>query len=66
MKYWNKDKQVRQAKWHKVQRGDGHYLTIKRDLQLHDSPGRFYLYFGSNYVWFERKQDAVWFSLKFL
>lgn len=61
MKYWNKDKKVRQQHWHKVQRDGSHYLTIKRDLQLHDSAGRFYLYHGSNSIWFEREQDAEWF-----
>lgn len=67
MKYWNKDKRIRQEHWFKVQRvpGTQPYSAIKRQLQLMDSPGRFYLYYGSNTVWFERKEDAVWFSLAF-
>lgn len=69
MKYWNKDKRIRQEHWHRVvQNGNSgwHYQKIKRDLQLQDSPGKFYLYYGSNSVWFEREQDAVWFQLKTL
>ena len=64
MKYWNKDKRSRQQHWFRVQR-NGHqpYNEVKRQLQLMDSPGRFYLYFGSSTVWFEREQDATWFSL---
>lgn len=64
MKYWNKDKRVRQEHWFRVQRnGDKPYSEVKRELQLIDSPGKFYLYFGSRSVWFEREQDAVWFAL---
>lgn len=65
MKYWNKDKRVRQEHWSRVQyNGDKSYFEVKRELQLMDSPGKFYLYFGSRSVWFEREQDAVWFQLK--
>lgn len=65
MKYWNKDKRVRQQHWFAVKRNDDqHYTEVKRELQLADSPGKFYLYFGSRTVWFEREQDAMWYSLK--
>lgn len=67
MKYWNKDKKVRQQHWHAVQRpirAGWNYAQLKRELQLMDSPGKFYLYYGSHTVWFEREQDAVWFILK--
>lgn len=67
MKYWNKDKHTRDKHWFKVNveelpvRFDN---GLKRDLQLHDSPGKFYMYFAGRYIWFEREQDAMWFSLK--
>ena len=65
MKYWNKDKKIRQAHWHKIERfGLGNYETLKRELQLHDSTGKFYMYYGSDKIWFERSEDAVWFRLK--
>lgn len=67
MKYWNKDKKIRQKHWYPVQRpiGNGwNYADTKRELQLQDSPGRFYLYYGSPTVWFEREQDAMWWRLK--
>ena len=64
MKYWNKDKRIRQEHWHKVTRSNSQpYAVVKRKLQLMDSPGKFYLYFGSLTVWFEREQDATWFAL---
>jgi hypothetical protein len=40
------------------------YHTVKRELQLSDSPAKFYFYYGSTTVWFEREQDAVWFALR--
>jgi hypothetical protein len=65
MKYWNKDKRTRQKHWHSVQRWTGrNYAEVKRELQLYDSPGRFYLYYGSLTVWFELEQDAMWFALR--
>lgn len=64
MKYWNKDKRIRQEHWFRVKKGNSKpYSAIKRQLQLIDSSGRFYLYYGSDTVWFEREEDAVWFSL---
>ena len=65
MKYWNKDKRTRQKHWHAVRRrGVRDYAEVKRELQLTDSPGRFYLYYGSLTVWFELEQDAMWFALR--
>ena len=68
MKYWNRDKKIRQAHWHKIARPyssySGNYQTLKRELQLHDSTGKFYMYFGGDTIWFERSEDAVWFTLK--
>jgi hypothetical protein len=65
MKYWNKDKRIRQQHWHRVERGNVmSYNETKRTLQLHPSTGRFYLYYGSNSVWFEHAQDATWFLLR--
>ena len=65
MKYWNKDKRIRQQHWHRVERPTQgqNYQETKRFLQSIDSPGKFYLYFGSSTIWFERKQDAVWYAL---
>ena len=67
MKYWNKDKKIRQKHWYAVQRPidkGWNYADTKRELQLQDSPGRFYLYYGSRTIWFEREADAMWFRLK--
>ena len=64
MKYWNKDKRIRQKHWHRVTTTvNWNYDEIKHKLQLTDSPGRFYLYYGSRTVWFEREADAVWYRL---
>lgn len=65
MKYWNKDKRIRQKHWYRVSSNAWrNYDEVKRELQLMDSPGKFYLYYGFSTVWFEREQDAVWFRLK--
>lgn len=64
MKYWNKDKRIREAHWHRVKLMSWNYSDLKLELQRFDSPGKFYLYYAGTYVWFEREQDAVWFSLK--
>ena len=69
MKYWNKDKNTRQKHWFKVDVSnipDRFDRNLKRELQLHDSPGKFYKYHAGRYVWFEREQDAMWFRLKWL
>lgn len=65
MKYWNKDKRIRQQHWYAVPSDKWRpYADTKRELQLFDSPGKFYLYYGSSIVWFEREQDALWWMLK--
>ncbi len=64
MKYWNKDKRIRQAHWFKIEcNWNLSYFERKRQLQQLPSTGKFYLYFGSNTIWFEREQDAMWFTL---
>lgn len=67
MKYWNKDKDVRQRCWTKVKMNTRFprypYDLLKRDLQLNPSPGKFYMYHASDYVWFEHETDAAWFVL---
>jgi hypothetical protein len=65
MKYWNKDKRIRQEHWIPVQRNLGaeSYATVKRRLQNNPSTGRFYVYYGSSTVWFENEKDALWFML---
>jgi len=68
MKYWNKDKRIREKHWHRVERivvAGWYYQEIKRALQLEASTGKFYLYHAGTYVWFEREQDAMWFRLKY-
>ena len=68
MKYWNKDKAVRYRCWTKVKLDTRipryPYALLKRELQLNSSPGKFYMYHAGDYVWFEREEDAVMFSLK--
>jgi len=67
MKYWNKDKNTRQKHWFKVDVSnifDRFERNLKRELQLYDSPGKFYMYYAGRYVWFEREQDAMWFRLR--
>lgn len=66
MKYWNKDKRTREKHWHRVERpagADWNYHSVKHKLQLQESTGKFYLYYGSYYIWFELEQDATWFIL---
>jgi hypothetical protein len=65
MKYWNKDKRIRQERWIPVKRNFGteSYITVKRRLQNNPSTGRFYLYHASETIWFEHEKDAVWFAL---
>lgn len=67
MKYWNKDKRIRQEHWHRTEMPlfAGGYMALKRKLQQDESPGKFYLYHAARYVWFERKEDAAWFTLQY-
>lgn len=39
------------------------YFEMKRRLQKTDSPGKFYMDMTTKTVWFERSEDAVWFTL---
>ena len=82
MKYWNKQHKLREKwykvelprthikssvfpdldGW--VQRPK--FNSLKRELQLLDSPGKFYMSIMHKEVYFERQQDAVYFSLRYL
>jgi hypothetical protein len=64
MKYWNKRQRVREACWFRIgiTSNEG-IFAIKQRLQRHDSPGKFFLKYDSGGVWFERREDAVWFAL---
>lgn len=42
------------------------FKDLKRELQLLDSPGKFYMSIMCSDVYFEREQDAVYFSLKYV
>ena len=66
MKYWNKDKHVRQRCWVKVVVGPNSVgdQGLKRWCQQQPSKGKFYKYYGSNAWWFEHSGDAVLFSLR--
>ena len=68
MKYWNKDKEIRQRCWIKVSRSKNLYhisdAELKRWCQLQPSTGKFYVYYGTDTWWFEKSKDASWFILK--
>lgn len=70
MKFWNKDKNIRVRMWTKVKMNTSRprypYALLKRNLQLDPSPGKFYFYFASDYVWFEKESDAIMFTLRWL
>jgi hypothetical protein len=72
MKYWNRNKRIRQEHWTRVERpmhkyrGFCRYSDIKRELQNYPGDGKFYMYFGSDAIWFEREEDAIMFVLKYL
>ena len=79
MKYWNKDKRIRQEHWTKVDIAEpsvkeilammraGKNLPIREHIkywcQHQESTGKFYHYYGSTTWWFEREEDAAWFIL---
>jgi hypothetical protein len=42
------------------------FKDLKRELQLIDSPGKFYMSIMHKEVYFEHQQDAVYFSLRYL
>lgn len=66
MKFWNKDKEIRQRCWTRVTRTLGTSSTheVKRWCQHHPSTGKFYYYYGTNSWWFEFADDALAFKLK--
>lgn len=77
MKYWNKQKEVRQRCWHKVRiqpilgTGFGSPNEAKITLQRDPNPNKFYVEYdlkGSMlfgiHIWFERAEDATYFGLK--
>ena len=67
MKYWNKDKDVRRRCWTCVSRPraiSSRYTEIKRWCQQQSSTGKFYVYYGIDAWWFEKKEDAVMFTLR--
>lgn len=65
MKYWNKNKNVRQRCWTRVSIIQSKNPSeIKRWCQEYPSAGKFYFYYGSNNWWFEKSEDAIIFTLK--
>lgn len=36
---------------------------VKRRLQLYQSKGKFFMEINNKNIWFERKEDVIWFSL---
>ena len=77
VKYWNKDKEIRQRCWTKISQpknilgtsdqGLLYYISdleLKRWCQQQPSTGKFYYYYGSTTWWFELPEDATWFVLR--
>jgi len=66
MKFWNKQKEVRRRCWVKVHRIPGRISNqeLKVWCQQQSSTGKFYYYYGADSWWFENKEDAVMFVLK--
>lgn len=68
MQFYNKRHKVRERCWFEVPLTDQHQRTrsreqTKKELWDYDSTGRFYIDWQPA-VWFEKKEDAVWFTLK--
>jgi len=67
MKYWNKDKRIRQEHWIRIEhQWNISYAERKRRLQQLPGTGKFYMYFGTGTIWFEREQDAMLFALTWI
>lgn len=67
MKFWNKQKEVRKRCWYKITSHTSmSYEQRKRQIQQLPSDGKFYMYFGTNTIWFERHEDAMLYTLKYL
>lgn len=67
MKFYNKNKLVREKHWHKfVVSKRKNYNEIKLELQQVDNNRRFFITESLNIVlWFEDPKDAVFYSLKY-
>jgi hypothetical protein len=69
MKYWNKDKKIRERCWHRVTVDRFKLITyswqdIKHMLQLDPSTGKFFMNFEYARIEFEFEKDAAWFLLR--
>lgn len=68
MKFWNKDKHIRRRLWTKVLRPKNLYhigdSELKKWCQQQTSKGKFYVYYGTDTWYFENKEDATWFLLR--
>jgi hypothetical protein len=68
MKYWNKQKEVRERCWTKVQDPFGVWKNVWRDKHkqwCQQQPGgKFWCDEQTTTWYFERQQDAAWFLLK--
>lgn len=65
MKYWNR-KGPERNNWTKIAVANNDYnkeqfIWCKQQASI----GRFYRYYGNNHWWFENKEDAVMFILRF-
>jgi len=70
MKYWDKDRDLRVSSWTQIQRPKNLYhigdTELKRWCQEQSGDGKFYVYYGTDTWWFERREDAVMFTLRWL
>ena len=82
MKYWNKQHKLRKKwhkvelprtyiRMSAFPELDGwvvrhKFADLKRQLQLLESPGKFYMSIMHKEVYFEKQSDAVYFSLRYL
>ena len=84
MKFWNKQKEVRERCWSKITLSRDPHLyplypsrykgwnrrtefdSMKQQLQLTGSSGKFYMNIMNKEIWFEYNSDAVYFSLRWL
>jgi len=69
MKYWNKDKKIREKYWHRIKVNRSNMTNycwddIKRILQLYPSNGKFFMIFAYSEIEFELEKDALWWALR--
>lgn len=65
MKYWNKQKENRRQHWTTVPPPPIYKVQeAKRWCQQNESTGKFYFHFTNTRWWFEIKEDALAFTLK--